>query len=172
MTRIIAHRGNLNGWNGARENTFDYIKEALDAGFDVEVDVLELKDMFTLVTGHDFKSDEFPLTDLIDIDIDRVWFHCKNLEVFLEMRKRTMAINYFFHDTDEATLTRYGDIWLYPKEKIIVADKTVNVLPERHWGSVLTTFNPLFAKEPIEKAYAFCTDFPIALQKEIAKKNV
>ena len=36
---LIAHRGNTNGKLPDRENTNDYIKEAISKGFDVEIDI-------------------------------------------------------------------------------------------------------------------------------------
>lgn len=36
---FISHRGNLDGLNPKRENTKDYIQEAIDKGFQVEVDI-------------------------------------------------------------------------------------------------------------------------------------
>ena len=37
--KIISHRGNLTGPNPIRENSIDYIEEAIAEGFDVEVDL-------------------------------------------------------------------------------------------------------------------------------------
>ena len=37
--KLIAHRGNIDGPNPERENSPEYIEEALKAGYDVEVDV-------------------------------------------------------------------------------------------------------------------------------------
>ena len=36
---LIAHRGNISGIDDARENSPKYISEALNIGYDVEVDV-------------------------------------------------------------------------------------------------------------------------------------
>ena len=36
--RLIAHRGNINGRNKKRENEIEYILEALNLGYDVEID--------------------------------------------------------------------------------------------------------------------------------------
>ncbi len=36
---LISHRGNISGKLPERENTVDYIQEALGLGYDVEVDV-------------------------------------------------------------------------------------------------------------------------------------
>ena len=48
---LISHRGNLNGVNVKKENSVDYIEEALDQGFDVEVDVWNISGSYFL--GHD-----------------------------------------------------------------------------------------------------------------------
>ena len=48
---LISHRGNLHGKQPERENTVQYINEALDKGFDVEIDLWG-KDNF-LYLGHD-----------------------------------------------------------------------------------------------------------------------
>ena len=39
MKYYIAHRGNVNGKNESRENSPDYIMEAISLGFYVEIDV-------------------------------------------------------------------------------------------------------------------------------------
>ena len=36
---LISHRGNTNGVNHEKENSISYIEDALNLGFDVEVDV-------------------------------------------------------------------------------------------------------------------------------------
>ena len=51
---LISHRGNINGVNLERENTQSYIQEAIDLGYDVEIDVRYIDKKFWL--GHD-KSD-------------------------------------------------------------------------------------------------------------------
>ena len=49
--KLIAHRGNINGINPQRENTIDYIEEAIELGYDVEIDLNLHKGGFYL--GHD-----------------------------------------------------------------------------------------------------------------------
>ena len=48
---FISHRGNLDGLNPDRENSPDYIDEAIKLGFDVEVDVRTKDGQLWL--GHD-----------------------------------------------------------------------------------------------------------------------
>lgn len=104
----IAHRGNFKGVNKERENTISYIKEAIDAGYDVEVDVWFENGQYFL--GHDGPEHLVSLTDLYEIR-DNAWFHAKNykaLENFIYF-----GFHVFFHDKDEYTITSQGIIWAY-----------------------------------------------------------
>ena len=56
--KLISHRGNLNGPNKERENHPDYIWEALQAGYEVEIDVWWVDGKFKL--GHDEPQYDFP----------------------------------------------------------------------------------------------------------------
>ena len=51
MKYYIAHRGNVNGKNESRENSPDYIMEAISLGFYAEIDVWVINDKIYL--GHD-----------------------------------------------------------------------------------------------------------------------
>ena len=53
---LISHRGNLNGIQKNRENSPSYINEAIEKGYNVEVDVRYEKNKFFL--GHDFNQYE------------------------------------------------------------------------------------------------------------------
>ena len=53
---LISHRGNIMGPNPEQENHPDYIREALNIGYDVEIDVW-YTDKFML--GHDKPQYEF-----------------------------------------------------------------------------------------------------------------
>ena len=48
----ISHRGNINGRNKEAENKPEYIKIALERGYDIEIDVRFKDSQFYL--GHDF----------------------------------------------------------------------------------------------------------------------
>jgi len=49
--RLISHRGNINGKNLERENSFPYIQEALQLGYEVEIDIWVINNEVYL--GHD-----------------------------------------------------------------------------------------------------------------------
>jgi len=117
----ISHRGNIFGPNKKNENKIDYIKNALDLGFDVEIDVWYHKNNFYL--GHDepqFKTNEsFLLTK-------EFWCHAKNFEALVNLKK--IKSNYFWHQEDDYILTSSGYIWTYPGKKL--DKKSIYVLPE------------------------------------------
>jgi hypothetical protein len=122
----IAHRGNLEGPNQRFENEPSYIIEALNEGFDVEVDVWLLKDKLYL--GHDIPE---YLVGLNFLKNDKFWCHCKNIEALQFLMKNNVRC--FFHDTDDATLTSDGYIWTYPGKHL--TENSICVMPERaNWN--------------------------------------
>ncbi len=110
---LIAHRGNVHGPNKERENTPDYIDEALNLGFDCEIDVW-MKDG-NLYLGHDEPVTPITVNFLHDRS-SKLWCHAKNLEA-LEFLVEN-SFNAFFHDSDEYTITSKGYIWAHTKSKL------------------------------------------------------
>jgi hypothetical protein len=127
---LIAHRGNINGKNTERENQPDYIDEAILDGYDVEIDIWKIDDKLYL--GHN--SADY----LIDIDwlkrrLSKLWIHCKNLsaaEYFFNSNDVMVRGygNYFFHKTDDTTITSKGYLWVYPGNQPI--KNSIAVMPE------------------------------------------
>ena len=130
---FISHRGNISGPNKKDENKFEYIKNALNLGFDVEIDIWYYKNNFYL--GHDepiFKVNKFFLLN------KKLWCHAKNLEALLNLKK--IKANYFWHQKDDYVLTSSGYLWTYPGKKLSKA--SIYVLPE----NLKKFFNPLIYK--------------------------
>ncbi len=67
---LISHRGNLNGVIVERENSIDYVEEALSQGFDVEIDVWDIFGSYFL--GHDEPK---YLVKKDFLKIDGLWCH-------------------------------------------------------------------------------------------------
>ena len=82
--KIISHRGNINDCNENQENSPNYIDRAIELGYDVEVDIRYLNDGFYL--GHDVPQYKVQ-SDWILTRKAKIWFHCKNLEAFLQLKK-------------------------------------------------------------------------------------
>ena len=122
---LISHRGNLNGPNPQRENSIQYIQEALDEGFDVEIDMWSKNGVFYL--GHDEPQDEVTL-DWLNERKDKLWIHCKNIDILVYFNTLNQLFNYFWHEEDTLTLTSLGSIWAYPGKQPI--KNSIAVMPE------------------------------------------
>jgi hypothetical protein len=105
--KLIAHRGNIRGRNPERENSPDYIKEALTAGYDAEIDVWYINNGFCL--GHDESMHE---VDIEFLKTPGLWCHAKSLEALEKMLENN--VHCFWHQTDDFTITSHGYIWTYP----------------------------------------------------------
>ena len=107
---LISHRGNINSINKDRENSPDYINEALENGFDVEVDVRFENGKFFL--GHDFNQFEIDKKFLLN---SKIWCHAKTNEALIALDQ--IKAHYFWHQEDDYTITSKGYIWTYPGKK-------------------------------------------------------
>lgn len=118
---LISHRGNISGKNTERENSPDYIMEAVSAGFEVEIDVWYVGGIWCL--GHDEPQYEIDKSFLLN---DKFWCHAKNIEALHEMMKSD--IHCFWHQEDDVTLTSRGYLWTYPGKEL--TENSICVLPE------------------------------------------
>lgn len=143
---LISHRGNLNGPNSELENSEAYIIKALTSGFAVEVD-LWVKDG-SLFLGHDSPIHKTSL-EFFKKHNNRLWIHCKNLEALNYLLGQD-GMNFFWHETDDYTLTSKGYIWTY-------FDKSVGK------NNVIVIKGKL-TKEDLPDCYGVCSDFPELLK--------
>lgn len=118
---LISHRGNLRGPNKSRENSPEYINEAQNNGYNIEIDVWFTNNKFYL--GHDEPIYEIEKNFLNN---NKLWCHAKNIEA-MEALKRIGAI-YFWHQNDDVVLTSNGYFWTYPGKKLL--KNSICVLPE------------------------------------------
>ena len=118
---FISHRGNINGRIPEKENSPEYIYDAMLHDYYVEVDVRLIGNKFLL--GHDNPQYE---TDPEFLTQPYLWCHAKDITTFaalLELKAHT-----FIHDTDDATLTSRGFIWTYPGK--ILTKKSIGIIHE------------------------------------------
>jgi len=118
----IAHRGNTNGPNEKYENNPDYITEALQEGYNVEVDVWSYENRLFL--GHYIAEYK---TSIDFLQNKKLWCHCKNIDALKILLYND--IRCFFHENDEATLTSDGYIWTFPGKQL--TNKSICVMPEK-----------------------------------------
>lgn len=156
---IISHRGNLQGINPSRENSPDYIDEAIAAGFDVEVDVRFEKNTFYL--GHDKPQYQVSMLWLVQRK-EKLWIHCKDLKSLDTLSSSPVDFHYFWHDIDRYTLTSKGIGWVlvgqFPfKKSIIVLPESINYYDkyEEKYDRIMNTMGvctdkPLFYRNELE----------------------
>ena len=120
--KFIAHRGNINEPNPQKENHPDYISEAIQLGYDVEIDVWLIDNKWYL--GHDNPQYEIKYTFLLDF---RFWLHAKNGDAFNELVNNDY-VNTFWHTTEDWILTSKKYIWTHPNKKLFA--NSICVLPE------------------------------------------
>ena len=137
VVKIISHRGNINGPRRELENKPRYINQALELGYDVEIDVWWKDDGFWL--GHD--KPQFKVNRQF-LQNDKFWCHAKNIEGLYKMLDNN-NIHCFFHQEDDVTLTSKGYIWTYPNKQL--TDNSIAVLPKELDKSL--------------NCYGVCTDF-------------
>ena len=143
---FIAHRGNVFGPNKERENSPEYVKEALALGYDAEIDVWVVDDM--LWSGHDQPQYALKLDFLLE-NRKNLWCHAKNLEALNLLMHA--GLHCFVHDKDDYTLTSLGVIWAYPGRAV---DETcVMVMPEYVWHLGVYNDNDL------KRVKGVCTDY-------------
>jgi len=129
MLKLISHRGNINGRVEKFENNPNYVDSAIEQGYDVEVDLWIDNNRFYL--GHDEPTYPIELKWLTDRYLN-LWIHCKDLRTLSEMRELQLEmlveLNYFYHNTDDSTITSRGDLWVYPGKQPV--KHSIAVMPE------------------------------------------
>jgi hypothetical protein len=147
--KLISHRGNLYGPDPEKENNPEYIKIAYDLGYDVEIDLWSNNTEMFL--GHDkpqYKVDY----DFINSMSDKLWIHCKNLEALYCCKFLLKDTHYFWHQSDDFTLTSKNIIWTYPGKEL--TPNSVIVMPE------LNNFSDVGPD-----VYGICTDEVIEVKE-------
>lgn len=147
--KIIAHRANIEGPNRKRENRKSSIKDCIDLGFDVEIDIRLLDGKLYL--GHD-KPDELITKEELKVIKNKLWLHCKNLKAFSFFSQIDEEFNYFWHEDDSYTLTSKGYIWTYPGKEL--STQCICVMPEIN--------SPIENIKDLKKLCisGICTDYP------------
>ena len=120
---LIAHRGNINGKVPKKENTPEYIQEALDQGYHVEVDVYST-DISGFWLGHDRADHSVSSAWLKD---NAIWCHAKTFDALEGLIKQN--IHCFYHHADKYTLTSKGYIWAFPGQ--LGGKNTIAVHPDQ-----------------------------------------
>lgn len=143
--KYISHRGNTNGRIPHRENSKDYIIEAIEAGFDVEIDVWQQDGKLWL--GHD--RGDYPCDSLWLLqNSNKLWCHAKNIPALHTLL--LMKMHCFYHLVDDVTLTSNGYLWTFPGKELTYL--SIAVMPEIAVCPKNSTWGP-------DVCYGICSDF-------------
>lgn len=142
---LIAHRGLTNGPDKQLENKPEQILASISKGFDCEIDLWVVSNELWL--GHDLPqyaiSEEF-----LKNNYKYFWIHAKNLSALEWLTTTSFNYEYFWHQSDDFTLTSKGFIWTYPGKELTY--RSIQVMPE--WeNSELKNIN--------YNCYAVCSDY-------------
>ena len=154
--KIIAHRCNLNGPDKSRENDLAAMRECIALGFDVELDVWGDGKTGELYSGHDNPAHCISWSELAS-QKDFLWLHCKNLAALQALAARAGDFHFFWHESDDFTLTSKNYIWTYPGKECTA--NSVIVMPE--WNMEIGKLHELLT----ENCHGVCTDYPVRLKK-------
>jgi hypothetical protein len=149
QVKLIAHRGLYKGPDKSIENQPKQILDAINLGFDAEIDLWIIDKKFYL--GHD--TPQYKITAGF-LDLPELWIHAKNLDALYWLSKTNLK--YFWHQSDDRVITSNGYIWTYPEKEL--TDRSVRLMPE--WA------DPEFRTIKDQKCFAICSDY-VSLIKEI-----
>lgn len=145
--RLISHRGVLFGPDSDVENNPIEIENCITLGYDVEIDLRVIgRELFL---GHDEPTYKISIEWLLQY-CDHLWIHCKNKEALSEMFDFNL-FNYFWHDSDDYTLTSKSYIWTYPGKPLL--KNSIDVLPEK----TLETTECLYSYN--RRCFGVCSDY-------------
>jgi len=159
---VISHRGNISGPEPKRENTVEFVLEALRIGFQCEIDVWLCGDHWYL--GHDKPDHIIPFEFL---QMPGLWCHCKNLEALVELQNYRNSIISAWIDHDFFPLTSNGYIWTHTDVSMpatLNKKLSIAIMPDIHknWN---------IEKSP-DYCAGVCTDIPTAYHAVINKTLV
>ena len=147
---IISHRGNIDGVDPIRENSPEYIDEALSAGYDVEIDLR--MDNGDYYLGHD--RPQYKITqEWLHLRHANLWVHAKDFESCIALSNELHFCKWFAHNKDPYCLTSCGYIWLHDDSVTSTKDCVVPLLSK---VEVVDQSDIIIE----DRAHAICTDYP------------
>lgn len=130
--KLIAHRGNIDGPNPEKENSPEYIEQAINLGYDAEIDVWFVDNKIWL--GHDHPQYDLGQlysegwNEFLIKNSHKLWVHCKNIEALGKLFCYR-DLNVFWHDADAVVLTSKNFLWTFPNQQLL--PKSICVMPEK-----------------------------------------
>lgn len=156
--KIISHRGNINGIVLDKENRPSYLDCAIQSGYEVETDIRYINGEYWL--GHDTADYKINESWILN-RIEQIWFHCKDLNSAIQLKKLDRNIKYFCHTQDPYVLTSTYHFWVH--DLSLNLDKNC-IIPLLDENSIVNFSNKI--------VYAICTDYVSFCKYELRNKGL
>jgi hypothetical protein len=154
---FISHRGNIDKIDRSRENTKDYIDEAIQSGYEVEIDIWRINS--DLFLGHDNAEKPVKLEWLAERK-NSLWIHTKNREAFEFFTFINESYKFFWHTIEPYIFTSNGLIWAHDYNQI--EKENLCIVPLLSLEQVMS--------EDVRDWHAICTDYPMQCEKKWSAK--
>lgn len=141
----ISHRGNIDHVDKTQENKKYYIQEAIDLGYDVEIDVRKKRNG-SLWLGHDECENPVELEWLLERK-DNLWIHAKNYRALSGLIDEGLRV--FYHLAEAHTVI--GNTKIIWSHNLVEADKK-SIIP-------LIDEELLNFYDGTKEYYGICSDF-------------
>lgn len=156
----ISHRGNISGRNPKKENHPDYIKAAINEGYEVEVDIWYNNNQYCL--GHN--KPLYPIKkEFLRKYSCSTLLHCKDIKTYKTFYNNSIGNSFFFSDKDAITvlLENFCDIrgssLIQCFTSSVLLDYSICMMPEESgWYFNRQYSSPSNEKRAIKKALSVC----------------
>lgn len=149
MSGIISHRGNLDGPIPERENSPDYIDQAIKWGFVVEIDIRYKGGKLWL--GHDYA--QWPVEiEWLEQRHPNLLVHIKDWDV-LTQTQVWHKFHSFCHVGDPFTVTSHGLLWIHDLSLPYTQESIIPLITQQQ----VVDYNNAPRKTPGH----ICTDHPV-----------
>jgi hypothetical protein len=151
---LIANRGNLFGRNLERENSPDYLNEAINQGYHVMVDAWWVEGCFWFGKNRPTHKPIGGGIDWLTHAVNSVWIRAKSAETFV--RAHDLGLNVFWQQSDMYAYSTWGHLLgFYGAEQ--AGEQFVHVIPAAEIVTVDSLEIDQFLRTA-ESSHALCCD--------------
>jgi hypothetical protein len=152
---LISHRGNTKGVNPKRENSPSYIKEALDLGFYVEIDILFSPYRKDLVLCHELGGPAYEIDYcFLAENKDKLLIHCKDFAALQYCRES--YYNFFYQSIDDYAVSSKG--WVIAHSKVMNKVTDIEFDHETNQSILMLPEKYGFGKDMVKNCRGVCSD--------------
>lgn len=149
---LISHRGNIDAVRPWYENDPAYIDEAIESGYNVEIDIRFIDN--ELYLGHDTPDYKINLIWLLD-RTDKIWIHTKNFGALHYLINKNLKT--FYHQKENHTIINNSNL-IWSHELSEANEKSI--IPLISLNDIKNNYNI------INNVYGICSDYVENLKRK------